>query len=176
MRNLRSSAPTSNRGFTLLELLVTIAVAAILLAIAIPSYLGMVQRNTIAANANDLVGDFNYARSEAVTRGQPVNVCASSNQTSCGGGNWDEGWIIFAPAAGTTAPTNDNILRVHGRLDGTINVGFSRGTGTPVVFDANGFARASNGTFAITSNDTSDSTQIRIATSGRIERLESRGS
>ena len=176
MRNLRSSAPTSNRGFTLLELLVTIAVAAILLAIAIPSYLGMVQRNTIAANANDLVGDFNYARSEAVTRGQPVNVGASSNQTSCCGGNWDEGWIIFAPAAGTTAPTNDNILRVHGRLDGTINVGFSRGTGTPVVFDANGFARTSNGTFTVTSNDTSDSTQIRIATSGRIERLEARGS
>ena len=58
----------------------------------------------------------------------------------------------------------------------TINVGFSRGTGTPVVFDANGFARTSNGTFTVTSNDTSDSTQIRIATSGRIERLEARGS
>ena len=166
------STLVSHRGFTLLELLVTIAVAAVLLAIAIPSYLGMVQRNTIAANANDLVGDFNYARSEAVARGRPVHVCQSNDQSSCGNGNWDQGWIIFAPDAGSSAPTNANILRVHGQLDQTINVGYSRSAGTQVIFDANGFARSSNGTFDITSNDTTDRTQIRIATSGRIERLD----
>lgn len=158
-------------GFTLLELLVTIAVAAILLAIAVPSYLAMVQRNTIAANANDLVGDFNYARSEAVARGRPVYICQSADQLQCGDGDWKDGWIIFAPEAGSTDPDGSR-LRVHAGLDATIAVDYSRAAGTMVVFDANGFARSSNGTFTITSADTDDSTRVRIATSGRIERLD----
>ena len=85
------------RGFSLIELMVTIAVAAILLGIAAPSFQDLVIRNRLATNANQLVTALNLARSEAIKRGTTVSVCKSANGSSCGGSgvNWESGWIVF---------------------------------------------------------------------------------
>lgn len=162
-------------GFTLLELLVTIAVAAILLGIAIPSYRGMVQRNAISAGVNDLVGDLNYARSQAVTRGQTVMVCQSADQLTCSKSalGWTNGWIVFAPKPGSTTVTNDNRLRVKSALDAQIQIEANNLITETVGFDANGFARKadgslSNGTFDITGDDTAGTTSVVISSSGRV--------
>ena len=142
-------------GFTLLELLVTIAVAAVLLAIAIPSYRGMVQRNALVANVNDLVGDLNYARAEAVTRGQNVYVCSSSNQSTCSNdGNWSAGWLIYVDddfSASSPKPSDSKILRSRGRAGS----GFTLTTDDTSVlaFNSSGFAPDGNRTFNAASND-----------------------
>ena len=97
------TAPQS--GVTLIEMLVTLAVAAILLAAAVPSFTSLVQNNRAAAQVNDLVVAMHTARGEAIKRGFPVTLCASANQNSCSGGaNWSGGWIVFQDGAATGDP------------------------------------------------------------------------
>ena len=86
---LRSPA-TLSKGFTMVELMVTLAVAAVLLGIAVPSFQGMLERNRVAAQSNELLGGLQAARSEAIRRNATHRFCNSST-----------GWIVRTPAAAT---------------------------------------------------------------------------
>lgn len=70
-------------GFTLVELMVTVAIAAILLGIGVPSFRALIENNRIAAASNDVVTALQYARSEAVKRGVLVDVCGTADQATC---------------------------------------------------------------------------------------------
>jgi len=113
-------------GFTLIELMITLVIAVILAMIAVPAFNNTIQRNRIATKTNTLVTFLATARSEAVKLGKPVTICASSNGTSCSGGNFNDGWIVFIDTgtAGTVDGT-DKILNVQEKLTGGINVTFT---------------------------------------------------
>ncbi|MBN1238033.1 MAG: GspH/FimT family pseudopilin [Gammaproteobacteria bacterium] len=101
------------RGFTLLELMVTLAVAGVLVTIGVPSFFDIVRNNRAATNANEMVTAFTLARSEAIRRGARIGVCSSADQANCGG-TWSDGWIVFVDAAATdtAAVSLDEVLRV----------------------------------------------------------------
>jgi type IV fimbrial biogenesis protein FimT len=83
-------------GFTLIELIITLAIAGILLAVAVPNFISFVQNSRLTSQANDLVTALNYARSEAIKRGVRTAVCSSTNGTSCAASTtWDTGWLVF---------------------------------------------------------------------------------
>lgn len=96
---------TYGKGFTLLELLATMAIAGILFGIAIPSFNTAIRNNRLTTMANDFVTALNVARSESVKRGQRVTVRRT-------GANWEDGWQVFVDVVrGTVATTgifNDN--------------------------------------------------------------------
>lgn len=105
--------PTHTRaaGFTIIELMITVAVASILLAIGVPAFNDIIRNNRIATQTNALVGALNYARGESAVRGTPISICASNSaQTGCQTGvtSWTNGWVIFTDRSGTV-----------GVLDGT---------------------------------------------------------
>ena len=80
-----SYEPCMNRqsGFTLVELMVTIAIAAILLGLGVPSFRTLIENNRIAAASNDVVTGLQFARSEAVKRALLVSFCGTTNQSTC---------------------------------------------------------------------------------------------
>lgn len=86
------------QAFTLIELMITVAIAAIVLAIAIPSFNVQMLNSRSVALGEELASAINFARSEAVKRGARVSVCPSNNGTGCGGA-WADGWIVFVDAA-----------------------------------------------------------------------------
>lgn len=84
-----------NAGFTLVELMVTLAVAAILLSIAAPSFSNFIQNNRITSATNHLVAHLQYARSEAITKGQAVNL---ARNTSASAKDLSQGWTLYTDA------------------------------------------------------------------------------
>ncbi len=82
------------RGFTLVEMLVALAVLAVLLAIAAPSFTEASLPSKLRSTANSLVGAAQLARSEAIKRDAVVTLCVSANGATCGAGNWSQGWIV----------------------------------------------------------------------------------
>jgi type IV fimbrial biogenesis protein FimT len=106
-------------GFTLLEVLTVITIVAVLMAVGVPSYQYVTSANRISGEVNGLLGDMQYARSEAIKEGQTVTVCSSTNSTStaptCSASNaWQNGWIVFSDVNGSGAVDSpaDTILRV----------------------------------------------------------------
>lgn len=101
-------------GFTLIELMVTIAIAAILLMVAVPNFITFIQNNRLTSQANDLVTALNYARSEAIKRGVRVTVCSRLDDTTCAGANdWTTGWLVFVDADGDGAVAGAEVLQVR---------------------------------------------------------------
>lgn len=85
----------------MVELMITLVVAAILLAVGIPSFRSLIQNNKSVAQANQLVASLNFARTEALKRRAKVALCPmNSGKTGCGGGsNWStNGWLAFVDA------------------------------------------------------------------------------
>ena len=86
-------------GFTLVELMMAITVAAILLVIAVPSFRDAALGSRLSAVANNLLASVQLARSEAIKRNQTVTLCASINGSTCAGsGDWEQGWIMLDAA------------------------------------------------------------------------------
>lgn len=88
-------------GFTLIELMVTLSILAILLGIGVPSFRSMIEGNRITTVANDLVGALQFSRSEAVKRGTAITLCASNDQSTCSG-TWVNGWVARNTATADT--------------------------------------------------------------------------
>ncbi len=147
-------------GLTLIELMVTLAVFAIVTVLAFPGFKLYQQNSNRVSQINDLIATLSLARSEAVKRNLPVIVCASADMATCSGVNdWTTGWIAFIDdnLDGVVDPTDgddlmnggESAFHVHGRLSGAglvytdianggaVAIRFNS-QGIPTVFDAGG--------------------------------------
>jgi type IV fimbrial biogenesis protein FimT len=104
-------------GFTLIELLFTVALLAVIAGIGLPNLQEFVRNSRMSAAANDIVSDFNFARSEAVKRRVPITLCKSQDGAACDADDADpfNRWVIFVDDAdpAIVAATDGN-----GEIDG----------------------------------------------------------
>jgi type IV fimbrial biogenesis protein FimT len=107
--------PNLALGFTLIELMVTVAVIAVVLTLGVPAFKDTIRNNVLTASINEFIATLNFARSEAVKRGVYVTVRKTSANSSVG---WEGGWQVFTDvtANGLYDSSTDQLLRVHDAL------------------------------------------------------------
>lgn len=138
-----------NQGFTLLELLVTIAIAGILVSVAVPSFYNLIANSNLTSTTNSLVGAFNLARSEAIEAGQPVIVELT------GGGAFQIRNV-----------TTDTVLRSYGAPASGVTI---TAAGDLVTYQANGYRTFGGGDFTLeVCNDLGDCRTVTVSSGGSV--------
>jgi type IV fimbrial biogenesis protein FimT len=128
---MKNSALT--KGFTLVELMVAVAVLIIAATIAVPAFSSLVQGNRLTAGANQLLSAFHSARSEAIKRSQTVRFCATTDGATCAvNADW-RSWLIMV----------GNDIVAQGRAAKGLNI--AGPANTSIVFTAGGLVRDNNG-------------------------------
>ena len=124
-----------HEGFTLVELLCVVALMAIILALAAPSFAGLIRRQRMILTADEIRGTLNIARSEAIRRGSSIKIRKrdASEAKSCttSPGDWSCGWIVVA-GSDDGSLNQDKAVQDEGLLQS-----FSVPEGTSVRFTSN---------------------------------------
>jgi type IV fimbrial biogenesis protein FimT len=108
------------RGFSLIELMITITIAAIMLALAAPGMSQLLANSRIATQSSDMMANLALARSEAIKRGVRTTLCPSDSGTGCTATAWSAGYMAFVDSNGDGSfnTGSDIVLRVSGRSPG----------------------------------------------------------
>jgi len=161
------------KGFTVVELLATVGIAAIMVSLAVPSFQNLIMNGRRTSHINSFVAAMAYAKSEAIKGGGPVSVCSkSATEETCSGDTvWDSGWLIYVDynINGIVDP-EEEILKVRGVLEGN---GTLRATSLgSISFLGSGFPQfAPNTDTSINYCDTrgiSESRVLRLSLTGRV--------
>jgi len=151
-------------GFTLVELMVTVAVAALVVALGVPSFLRTLARHTINSQAEELQDAVRVGRNEAMKRSGPVVLCRTeeNNPTHCAGsgGSWQT-WVLFSDVARSGAfAAGDAVLRQ--RQDASKRTTVTADAAS-IRFEATGIAHADTGSavFVLAERGATDHAQQR---------------
>jgi type IV fimbrial biogenesis protein FimT len=167
---------TLQKGFSLVEAMVTLAVAAIVLSIGVPSFQNYIQNSRQVTGVNDLATALQLARSTAITRRVQVTVCKSSDGATCstgsGSGDWSQGWMIFTnPNDDSTLDPGEELLRVHGALPRNTTFIGNTNVVNRISFSAQGLSRGSNGTLTnCDARGASHANALVISVAGQVRR------
>lgn len=139
--------PDFQGGFTLVELMTTLAVAAVILTLAVPSFSTIIKDNRQVTQANDLITTLVYARSEAINRGSRITVCKSNDAATCAAsGGWEQGWIAFVDAnSDANVNAGEEILRVHSALSVSTTLKGDANLGNYISYVSRGNTRLISG-------------------------------
>ncbi len=160
-------------GFTLIELIITLAVIAILAGLTGPSIYRSIIQSRLSATVNEIATDLNLARSEALRRGHAVVLCKSGDGQQCTRqGDWQQGWLLFNDPNNDKQfdPDSEQLLKVRGTYPEHTQINNSRHY---IRFSARGNAHGSNSTFHVC--DAAGSVARRgviLAASGKISNNE----
>lgn len=159
------------RGFSLLSLLSSLAIIAILLGIGLPSMASLVTTNRLTTQVNQLAGALTFARTEAITRNQHVILCKSQDQLHCSkDAAWHEGWLVFVDDnQNYQYDDNELMLLKNGTMQTNLHIEYAGfGSYAYVTFRPAG-STSSNGTFTLCDTTATDRPRaVIINRAGRI--------
>lgn len=166
-------ASNAVKGFTLMELMMTLAIAAILVTVAVPSFRTFIQNSKLTKQVNLLAASVATARGEAAKRGARVVLCQSNNSTAatpdCDGtaGTWSNGWVVFVDSNNNlTVDVPADVLAVFHAEQG---VDMLTDVGTTLAFNSDGSTTAGDAvSFAVCdSRGLNHGKEMTVATTGR---------
>ena len=158
-------------GFTLVEMLVVLALGAILTVLAVPSFQTLLLNRRVQVAVDALAGDLRFARAEAIKRSARVTICASLDGATCqgAGGLWKDGWIVFVPTAASGSFTaGDEIVRVQGAMLSIASIAAANGTAlSQFIYEPTGWAKAAAQTFIVTPSGNAASRTLCVSNQAR---------
>ncbi|MDP3762124.1 MAG: GspH/FimT family pseudopilin [Ramlibacter sp.] len=139
----------TQQGFTLIEMLIVMAVLVILMPMGISQLNGVLDSLKLTAASNGLVSHFHFARSEAIKRNGRVVLCKSADGRGCSStGGWDQGWIVFDDTNGNgQREASETLLAREDRLPGVLRLTGNLNVARYVSFAPNGATKLSSGAF-----------------------------
>lgn len=115
--------PSLVKGFTLIEMIVVMAIMAIVAAFAAPSMKDFLVRNSMGAATSQFVSAINLSKTEALRRNQSVSLCASSDGASCDTENWGSGWVAFVDKDSNGAiDATDTIIKSGSAINSDLKI------------------------------------------------------
>jgi type IV fimbrial biogenesis protein FimT len=142
-----STRKQPTRGFTLIELMVTIALLVIVIAIGVPSFQAAINGSRLTAATNELSAGVQLARAESIKRNRVVVLCRSEDMLSCADGDTWNGWLVFADTnADGVVDVGEDIIKT-GTIDAPLVVRASPGISSramTISFLPNGMARGAD--------------------------------
>lgn len=165
----RQSNIKSCFGFTLPELMITLAVAAILLAHTLPSMKSLIENQRVASVTREVFSSLMLARSEAVKRQNTVSVCSSLNGNACDQTNfgWQHGWLVFSDEKQDGIfNDNDQLIQSVPTQSGQVEISWNRGFS--LSFNSQGQV-GSAGTFEVCEADSVRAIIISLTGRARVE-------
>ena len=167
------------RGFTLIELMTTLAVAVVILTVGVPSFQELIKANTLNSQVNSFVAGINLTRSEAIKRSGRVSICKSSTLTTCTtSGGWEQGWIVFFDLMGSAGviDSGDTIIRTNGPAPGSVTIRGNFFLKDRITFLGSGIVEPNNGTIIFCDNRvqafTADKAKARAVVISKIGRVK----
>lgn len=161
-----------SNGFTIVEIMITISILAILTALAMPSLVQFMARNELVGTSNALISGINLARTEAVTRSTAVGICPSTNGNTCAGGAWESGFLVFVDDDNNSSFNGgEELIRAEsGFTNPAITIAGTAGVDNGITFTADGILAAvgGGGTIDLTHDTTSIGIRITVNTGGQI--------
>jgi type IV fimbrial biogenesis protein FimT len=144
---MHARSPRATAGVTLAELVIGLALAAILACIALPVYSDWIADYQVLNHAQKLAGTMNTARTEAVKRGRHVNLCKSADLRDCAAtGGWEEGYIVHVDGDRDGAvDTGERVLRVEGPATQGVTIRGNRPVADYVSYTSLGTTRLLRG-------------------------------
>jgi type IV fimbrial biogenesis protein FimT len=124
------------RGFTLMELIVSITVLGVLTAVAVPSFTNMINRNRLAGQSNELLAAIQYARTEAIRTSTPVTFCGAAGADAASDDDCGEGTQVHWVVIGTTDGVQEQLRELAVKDPLTVSANIER-----ITFTADGLAR-----------------------------------
>ena len=169
--------PCPQTGFTLVELLVVMTLGVILLSMAAPSMIGMVNSQRSIALSSELFASMNLARSEAIKRNARAVLCKSADGLSCArSGGWEQGWIVFHDADNDAAlDEGEQVIERHGPVADGLTLTGNSPVSNYVSYSASGSAKLTTGAFQVGTFtlcldpvSSSDVRQMILSNTGRV--------
>lgn len=160
-------------GFTLIELMITLGILAVIITLAAPSMNTLIMNNRLATQLNNFVGSLQTARSEAVKRGEEITVCKSADSATCTvAGNWEQGWLVFLDDDGDEqVDGGEDVINAGNPLSGGNTLIGNANVDDVIKFDNRGFSLGFNGTVTLCDSRGAPSARgIVISNTGRIRR------
>ena len=166
----------SQRGFTLVELLVSLAIGSILMSLTVPAMTGMLNTQKAISASNALFAGLNLARSEAIKRNARAVLCKTANGLTCTlSGGWEQGWILFHDLNNNAAlDAGEEVLRQQGPASAGIRLAGNLPIANYVSYTPIGTAKLISGAFqagtftlCMESSGSADVRQIVLSGSGR---------
>ena len=130
-------------GFTLLELMLVIAIMALLVSVAAPSWRSFIASQHHSIAVNELIAALRFTRSEAIKSGQRVTACTRiGTAQTCGGEQWSNGWLVFIDSNNnSTREANEKLLKQHSSLHRQVNASGNRFVKKYISYTPLGMAR-----------------------------------